>query len=203
MKYFFLALAAAVVMVVCIAGFRGDKSRRPPIEVFPDMDRQAKIKPQSPSVFFADGRGARMPVPGTVPAGVAVDDEYPETGMIGQCWGDGIPVKVTLEVVRRGQERYAINCQVCHGATGKGNGIVSQYGVVGIANLQQPNYLKMADGEIFNTITKGKGQMNGYGADIAPEDRWAIVAYLRVLQRSQNATINDVPESERPALAAP
>jgi cytochrome c len=158
------------------------------------------VKAQKPSDFFADGQGARMPIPGTVPTVVPVDHpsgDYFFTGAIGAKWGDGIPVTVNLALLKRGQEKYTINCAVCHGATGGGNGITSQYGLVGIANYHLEMYRTMADGQIFNTISKGKGQMMGYASNIPPEDRWAIVAYIRALQRSQFATVADVPENER------
>jgi mono/diheme cytochrome c family protein len=203
MRYYYLALLVVVIAVVGIAGFRGTKTENRPIEIFPDMDHQAKVKPQKPSSFFGDGRGARMPIPGTISASVPIDQEYLMTGAIGNQWGDGIPVQVTPQLMMRGAERYAINCQVCHGASGAGNGIVTQYGLAGVANYHTDRFRQMPDGEIFNTITKGKGQMMGYGANIAPEDRWAIVAYIRALQRSQNATGTDVPEAERAKLVNP
>jgi mono/diheme cytochrome c family protein len=199
MRYYFIGLVLAVLAVLAVAGFRGDKTGRPPIELFPDMDRQEKVKPQKPSEFFADGRGARMPVEGTIPLKANVENEYLATGKMGSNWGDGIPVELTLATLKRGRERYTISCQICHGATGAGTGITGKYGM-NPANLQQEMYRSMSDGEIFNTITHGKNTMFGYGANITPEDRWAIIAWLRVLQRSQNATLADVPETERAQL---
>ncbi len=203
MRYYFLALVVVVLAVIGIAGFRGSKTQNSPIEIFPDMDRQAKVKPQKPSTFYADGRGARMPIPGTIPASIPIDQEYFLTGAIGNQWGDGIPVEVTSKLMQRGAERYAINCLMCHGATGAGNGIVTQYGLAGVANYHSDRFRQMPDGEIYNTITKGKGQMMGYGANLSPEDRWAVVAYIRALQRSQNASAADVPEAERAKLVNP
>jgi mono/diheme cytochrome c family protein len=161
------------------------------------MKRQPKVKYQTESTFFADGRGARMPVAGTVALEMPKELDYFHTGRMGANWGDGIPLPVTSELMERGRQRYAINCQVCHGAAGAGNGIVSQYGLVGIANYHDKRLREMPDGEIFNTITNGKASMYSYGDKIRAEDRWAIIAYVRALQRSQNATLNDVPESER------
>lgn len=228
LKYFFAFFAFAVVAVLAIAGFRGQKSTKPPIEIFPDMDHQPKVKAQVPSQFFADGRGNREPVPGTVPLGYSMPQHKPANDSVGEAtgpykqiyfssspmyfdtgkfddqWGTGIPFEVTPELMARGQERYAISCKVCHGATGAGNGIAGKYGLVGIANLHQQRIRDMADGEIFNTITHGKNTMMGYGDRIQVQDRWAIVAYIRALQKSQGgATINEVPPAERAKLETP
>lgn len=225
LKYFFAIFAFLVVLVICVAGFRGQMSSQPPIEIFPDMDHQPKVKAQTTSSFFADGRAARRPIEGTVPLGYAIpyyksakvfyglaagpyfqvhfsaSPIYIETGKMDNQWGTGMPLEVTPEFLLRGQERYTINCSVCHGATGAGNGITSKYGLVGIANLHQTRIRDMADGEIFNTITHGKNTMMGYGDRIQVQDRWAIIAYIRALQKSQGgATINDVPASERVKL---
>ena len=198
----FLAVFGAIVLaVVAVAGFRGDFTQRTPIEVFPDMDRQPKYKSQTPAPIFAEGRVDRIPPYGTVPFHVATDQPYRLTGKMGNMWGTGIPVTVDQKLIARGQERYQINCQVCHGATGAGNGITSQYGLVGAASYHLDKYREMADGEIFNTITHGKNTMMGYGDRIQVQDRWAIVAYIRALQKSQGgATINDVPATERAKL---
>lgn len=227
LKYFFYIFGLVIVLVVTVAGFRGDKSKKPPIEIFPDMDRQPKVKAQVPSDFYADGRGNREPVPGTVPLGYAMplhkpvdgstgeaagpykqikfssSPTYVDTGKFGDQWGTGLPVEATPELLARGKERYTISCAVCHGATGAGNGIAGQYGLVAIANLHQQRIRDMADGEIFNTITHGKNTMMGYGDRIQVSDRWAIIAYMRALQKSQGgATIDDVPPAERAQLEA-
>ncbi|MCS7063258.1 MAG: cytochrome c [Methylacidiphilales bacterium] len=202
MRYYLLGLLLTILLVIFIAGRQGDFTQRTPIEIFDDMDRQQKIKPQKPSDFFPDGRAARMPIPGTIPTHIPVENEYLYTGRIGNRWGNGIPIPVTESLLLRGQERYSIHCAICHGATGAGNGITSQYGLVGIANLHQERLLKMDDGEIYNTITHGKGTMYGYGSNIQLEDRWAIVAYIRALQRSQNASLDDLPPEQRTRLTA-
>lgn len=224
LRYFFIALGLFLVLLVAVAGFRGQKSSKPPIEIFPDMDHQPKVKAQVPSDFFADDRGNRLPVPGTVPLGyempLSKENPFPDegkyrtvrysagtdyfnTGRFGNQWGTGIPLPVTAELLHRGQERYTIYCGVCHGASGGGNGVAGQYGLVAIASLHQDRLRNMADGEIFNTITHGKNTMLGYGEKIPVDDRWAIVAYVRALQLSQNAALNDVPNDERTKLEAP
>jgi len=224
-RYFILLLAMVTILVVSIAGLRGCKTKRPPIEIFPDMVRQAKVKAQAPSDFYADGRGARTPVQGTVPVGYAPPaakggeaaagasmsgpyevvlfsgkENYANTGKNGASWGNGLPFTATMATLERGRERYQIQCAVCHGATGAGNGIATKYGLVGVASLHQQRLRDMTDGEIYNTIVNGKNTMLGYGASVQVPDRWAIVAYIRALQRSQNATLADVPAAERALL---
>ncbi len=209
MRYFFLICLLVGVGVLAAAGFRGSKSRKPPTEIFPDMDRQAKYKPQKTSEFFADGRVERTPVAGTIPfgyneatangqadhfyKGYTQGDDYIDTGKMGESWGTGMPLPVDQKLLVRGQQRYAINCVPCHGASGAGNGITTQYGIVGVPSYHQERIRVMADGEIYNTITHGKNTMYPYGDKITREDRWAIVAYIRALQRAQNATKSDVP----------
>lgn len=226
LKYFFLLFALTIVAIVSVAGFRGDFSKKPPIEIFPDMVRQPKVKAQTPSAFFGDDRSARPPVEGTVPMGYSTPlrdqatgeivemggpymqihftnaPDYYNTGKMGDQWGTGIPLEVTMDVMARGRERYNISCKVCHGAVGLGNGIAVEYGLAAVANLQLERIREMADGEIFNTITHGKNTMMGYGHNIQVEDRWAIVAYMRALQLAQNATVDDVPPAELTRLRA-
>ncbi|MFZ4482720.1 MAG: c-type cytochrome [Chthoniobacterales bacterium] len=223
LRTFFIALAFGLVLLVAVAGFRGQKGGKPPIEIFPDMDHQPKVKSQVPSAFFADNRGNRPPVAGTVPMGYemplskenpfpdegkyrtvrfATGTDYLNTGRFGDQWGTGIPLPVTAELMQRGHDRYTIYCAVCHGASGGGNGVAGQYGLVAIASYHQDRLRIMADGEIYNTIVHGKNTMLGYGANIALEDRWAIVAYVRALQLSQQATLADVPPDERQKLEA-
>ncbi|MDZ4814706.1 MAG: cytochrome c [Verrucomicrobiota bacterium] len=196
MKIFIYTFIFLVIATVCVVGFRGQRSTKPPVEVFNDMDRQYKVKAQQGSTFFSDGSGTRHPVAGTVPRGGYSEDEYLSTGKMKTTYGDGIPVKIDLAAMKRGQERFGIYCAVCHGATGAGNGVVTEYGFAGVANLQSDRILKMSDGELFDIITHGKGQMGAYGGNISVQDRWLIVAYLRALQRSQHGTAADIPEDE-------
>lgn len=222
LRYFFIGFTLLLLLLVSMTGLRGWKSKRPPLEIFPDMVRQPKYKAQTESSFYADGRSARKHGVETVPMGYSMPQgkfeesakttmnfadpykniqfsgspTYRETGRMGTQWGTGIPFEVTPAIMQRGAERYAINCAVCHGATGQGNGITSKYGLNGIANLHQQRIRDMADGEIFNTITWGKNTMMSYGANVQVPDRWAIICYLRALQRSQNTTLGDVPPEE-------
>lgn len=223
LRYFFIAFLLAGVSIISIAGFRGSKSAKPPIEIFPDMDHQPKYQPQHPTGFFADGRAARKPVEGTVPLGYTLPGSYLQagaknatiqptgyanrpdyfnTGRIGEFYGDGFPIDVTEALIKRGGERFNINCAICHGKLGQGNGIVGQYGVAAIANLQDDRIRQQPDGQIFNTITHGKNTMGAYGPNIAIEDRWAIVAYIRTLQKSQSVQLAQLPEATRKELEA-
>ncbi len=206
MRYFFLAYALIAIMVVGIFGLRGDKSAKTPIEIFPDMDRQDKIKAQTPNSFFADGLGSRQPVEGTLPQSIGDADTqfsgaagYLATGSIDEYYGSGMPAELELTAealpafIARGEERYNISCMPCHGRSGDGGGIAAQFGVPGVANLHTENFLsaKYPDGRMFEVITKGKGVMSGYGYNISLEDRWAIIAYIRSMQLAQNAPLSN------------
>src|SRR5881392_4515215 len=136
-------------------------------------------------------------------AGFSVGTDYIDTGKMGNNWGTGIPVPVTPQLLQRGRERFNITCAMCHGATAAGNGITKSYGLATVVTLQDDRIRKMADGEIFNTITNGKNTIMAYGPNVAVSDRWAIIAYLRALQRSQNATEADVPPQNRAELDKP
>jgi mono/diheme cytochrome c family protein len=201
MRYFFLIFALSVVMVVAIAGKRGSISRREPIELFPDMNRQPKLRPQNVDTLFEDGRTSRLPIAGTIARGDRYQDVPENTGRVPGTTNfiDTIPVEVNEKMMARGQQRFTINCSPCHGALGDGKGITSKYGMIP-ANLHDKRIVELKDGELFNTITYGKTLMGPYGANVTVEDRWAIIAYVRALQLSQLGTTNDVPEQMRSAL---
>ncbi|HTI97281.1 MAG TPA: cytochrome c [Dongiaceae bacterium] len=203
MRYFLLIFALAVALVVLIAGPRGSMSRKPPISIFPDMDKQMKLLPQKDDSFFADGRSSRLPVPGTISRSAPYQDWPMYTGRVTGLTNfvENIPIPVTAELLARGKQRFEINCQPCHGPQADGNGITKKYGMLTVANLHDKRIVELPDGEIFNTITYGKGLMYPYGPNVEPHDRWAIIAYLRTLQRSQLGDINDVPEQDRAALS--
>ena len=212
MRYFLIGFLLLCLVVVSIAGFRGGKSRRPPIELFPDMDRQPRLRPQTHNSLFPDQFSSRLPVEGTVPRSkpAVVEDKeiYPfednplNTGRVPGTTNfvETIPLPVTEQLLARGQQRYAINCAPCHGTTGDGKGITSKYNMIAMANFHDVRLVKMPDGEMFNTITYGKNLMFGYGPNVTITDRWAIVAYVRVLERSRLGSLDDVPEAQRSAL---
>lgn len=202
MRYFLLAFGVCVISVMVIAGKRGDMSRLPPIEVFPDMDRQPKLRPQAANSFFKDGLSSQQPVAGTVARGSAYQDTPENTGKIsGTTNGVAtIPIPITAQLLKRGQERFNINCSPCHGMQGDGKGITTKLGMAVIADLHDAAGRKVpqqSDGDIFNTISYGKGLMQGYAANVPIQDRWAIVAYVRALQRSHLGSMDDVPAAER------
>ena len=111
-----------------------------------------------------------------------------------------IPLPLTEQLLARGQQRYTIHCAPCHGAAGDGKGITSKYGMIAMANFHDARLVKMPDGEIFNTITYGKNLMGAYGPNVTLPDRWAIIAYVRALERSRLASLDDVPEGLRSTL---
>jgi cytochrome c553 len=225
MRYAYYTLAFLVVLLISVMGFRGMRSTRPPIEVFPDMDHQAKYKPQAESRFFADGRADR-PIPaGTVPygrgRGVEVGrndrgeviagefhdpaylraDDFRYAGKAADgSFARGFPMTVTETFIHRGQNRYMIYCYPCHGALGDGNGITKSYGMIVTPTYHDDRLRTMAEGEIFNTITNGKNTMFSYADKLSPDDRWAVIAYVRALQRARQGTINDVPVELRGGL---
>ena len=202
MRYFLLLFAVAVAATMLIAGKQGSLSRKPPIEIWPDMDRQLKLRPQTEASFFDDKLSSRQPIEGTVARGSHFESNPLNTGRVQGTtnYVDVLPVPVTAQLLARGQERYGISCLPCHGPVGDGKGITSKYGMIGMANFHDKRLVLMADGELFQVITYGKNLMGGYGANIVPEDRWAIIAYVRALQRSRLASIDDVPAELRSSL---
>jgi hypothetical protein len=203
MRYFFTALFLLVVLVMGLAGFRGGLSRKPPLEVFPDMDRQLKLRPQTRSELFADRRSSRLPVEGTIARGTPYENSTRHTGrMPGRTnFVETGSEPITDAVLNRGRERFQIHCSPCHGALAEGNGITRKYGMTTVANLHEPRIVRMPDGEVFQIISQGKGLMSAYASQIAIPDRWAIIAYLRALQRSRLGSLDDVPANVRPTLA--
>lgn len=177
------------------------KNTEPRVHIIQDMDNQPKVKAQSRFMLFADRRGMRPPVPGTVARGAVIGDSSLMLGKAdGDSWVETSPVPVTMSLLERGQQRYEIYCSPCHGLAGYGDGMVAQRA----DQLQEGTWTpptsfhtdlvrERPDGHLFNTISNGIRNMPSYGSQIPVDDRWAIVAYLRALQRSQNATIDDVP----------
>ena len=186
-----LALGSLVVTAGCA---RGCTSSRPPIHLNPSMDIQPKARPQAASRFFFDGSSMRQPIPGTVPIGGLREDEafFTGKGPDGQFVATN-PVTVDDAVVERGRQRYTIYCQPCHDARGDGKGILFQRGNVPTASFHQEKILKYPDGQIFDVITNGVGLMAGYRWPIPPSDRWAIVAYVRQLERTRLANTASAP----------
>jgi mono/diheme cytochrome c family protein len=213
MRYFLAILVISIAAVIGVLGFQGTHFRKPPLYIFPDMEWQLKLRPQKPSGFFANGRTSQLPVAGTIPRSApiktAAGDVYPyeaapvNTGQVAGTTNfvEINPMPITAAMVKRGQQRFTINCSPCHGQLADGNGITKKIGAMAlVANLHDARIVKMTDGELFYVITNGRNQMGAYGANVTVEDRWAVVAYLRALQFSQLGNIDDVPEPLRASL---
>jgi len=203
MRYILLAFAVVLLATLAIAGCRGSFSRRPPIELFADMVRQGKQRPQFENDFFPDGRGSRLRPEGTVARGEPYEESAFYTGIVPGTTNfvEVNPVPVSETLLARGQERFGIFCAPCHSAVGDGNGVPKRINAMGVvANLHDKRIVMLPDGELFNTISHGKNLMSGYAAKISPEDRWAIVAYVRALQLSRLGTPDDVPPEMRGRL---
>jgi hypothetical protein len=167
-----------------------------------DMHDQPRVKPLARSEFFADGRAARPLVEGTVARGQLRDDERLYTGRSGQDFSASFPFPVDRALLDRGEERYGIFCAPCHGQLGLGDGAVVRRGFRNRpASFHEPRLREKPAGYFVDVITNGFGAMQDYAAQIPARDRWAIVAYLRALQLSQNATLADVPPDKRGELA--
>jgi mono/diheme cytochrome c family protein len=179
------------------------------VQVVYDMDDQVHEKTQTRSDFFADGLAMRKPVAGTVARGLAWTDD---ARYLGRVPGDTLfveefPVEVTAALVDRGQERFNIHCAPCHGLSGNGNGLVNARASslaegtwTPPTDLYSQQVLDRPVGHIYNTIANGIRNMPAYGPQITPDDRWAIVAYVRALQLTRNADIEDLPQEARAGL---
>ncbi len=210
MRYFFLIYALAIVFVISTFGFRGDKFKKPPIRIFPDMDEMDFVKGQKPSEFFKDGMGARKPVAGTVPMGHTVEadvhselrgygnkETYLHTGRFNETnFGKGFPTELELDkpenvtaLLTRGHEVFGFKCAICHGDSGNGEGTVKANGFVPvISNLRTST---LVEGNIYEVVVNGRGNMGQMGSDLTLYDRWAVVAYVKALQASAKADYNN------------
>lgn len=208
-----LILALAIVAVLALIPFaliaraRAVPSAEPRIHLIQDMGSQPKFKPQAANPMFADGRAMRPAIAGTVARGDLRADQAVFDGRLGDDWATTFPMPVTEAMMRRGQERYQVFCQPCHGAAGTGDGLVAKRA----DELQEGTWTPPASfhtatvqerpvGHLYNTIAHGIRNMPAYGAQIDVADRWAVVAYVRALQRSQNARMADVPPELRGKL---
>jgi mono/diheme cytochrome c family protein len=215
-----ILLIGAAIGVVAFGtlGLQGRMSHKPPVEIYsdrymPGMDKQPKLRPMEPDSFFANGVSSQLPPAGTVARSQPIqtadgevyrfEDSPVNTGRVTGTTNfiESNPLAVNLQLLQRGRERFDIYCSPCHGRLGDGNGITKTIGVMPVvANLHDKRIVEMADGEIFNTVSNGKGLMGAYGPLIPTEDRWAIVAYLRALQLSWLGTTNDLTADQAAAL---
>lgn len=184
---------------------RGQPRDQRPLVIIPDMEVQRKFRAQGHTPFFEDGRMMRTPPRGTVARGTLREDTALYEGRVYPNARDTVlvarnPREITEQLLRRGQKQFNVFCSPCHDRTGAGKGIVAGYGLVPPPTFHQDRLRDLPDGHFFEVITNGIRNMPGYGAQVPVEDRWAIVAYLRALQRSQYATLADVPLDERNQL---
>jgi hypothetical protein len=162
-----------------------------------DMANQPRQNPLSPSEVFADGRSERPAIDNTVAHGALAEDS-----LIVPKDSNAFPLPVTMETLQRGQQRYQIFCTPCHGIQGDGLGMVAVRGMKHPPSYHQDRLRNEPNGYLYDVITNGFGAMYGYSAQIPPRDRWAIVAYVRALQVSRNASANDLPTELRQKLMA-
>jgi mono/diheme cytochrome c family protein len=162
-----------------------------------DMANQPRQNPLSPASFFQDDRSERPLIDNTVVRGATAED-----ALFISKDSNAFPLPLSAELMQRGQDRYTIFCTPCHGIQGDGNGMVSMRGMKRPPSLHEERLRAVPVGYIFDVITNGFGAMQGYSAQIAPRDRWAIVAYVRALQLSRNAHVADLPAGLREKLMA-
>jgi mono/diheme cytochrome c family protein len=194
----------ALIPPLVFARMRATPSPNRPIHIFWDMDFQPKFKAQAPNPLFADGRAMRPPVQGSVARGESYVDTHMYEGVVDGQWATALPASMKLDqaTLERGQQRFNIYCSACHGYAGYGDGAVNQRAMELVSNVNGPvngtqwvAAKSLHDettriqpmGQLFNTITHGIRNMAGYGSQISVADRWAIAAYVKALQFSQDA----------------
>lgn len=184
-------LLAAFALPIILTSCRGQTSEESPVHPVMDMDQQERFEAQEQNEFFSDNRAMRQPVEGTVARGNLKDDKALYYGINeDSSYVEEIPVDLTKSFIYRGKDQYEIFCTPCHGGTGAGNGIIMEnnYGYVPAPSFHTDRLRNETDGYLYSVIANGIRNMPAYGKQIGVKDRWAIVAYMRALQRSQNAT---------------
>lgn len=166
----------------------------------PEMRDQPRAEPLETSDFFADGMASRPRVAGTVARGHLDEDQVLVTGRSGDRFAETFPLPVTRDVLVRGRQRYNIYCSPCHGQVGDGLGMVVRRGFKQPPSFHIDRLRRAPPGYLFDVMTNGFATMPSYASQVPPADRWAITAYLRALQLSQNANLADVPAAERGRL---
>lgn len=212
-----ILLMLALIPPVVAARTRASTSEKRPIHIIQDMDIQARFETQTLNPLFADQRSMRPEVVGTVARGETLLDTHLENGVVDGDWAVTMPSAIELDIdfLERGQGRFNIYCAPCHGWNGMGNGPINARATalmdyadgppdgtswVQARNLHDPGWSEQPIGQIYNTITNGKNSMAGYGSQVSRKDRWAIAVYVKALQRSQNANLQDVPTDRRGSL---
>ena len=186
--------SSRILLVACAAGFLFVSG----CQIRQDMADQPKYKPLAPTDFFADGRSERPIIENTVARGSLDDD-----ALYVSKESNVFPLELNAELMQRGKDRYGVFCTPCHGIQGDGNGMVAMRGMKHPPTYHEERLRKVPNGYLFDVITNGFGGMLGYSAQIAPRDRWAIIAYIRALQLSRNAPASELPSDLRDKLNNP
>jgi mono/diheme cytochrome c family protein len=206
MRHVYLITLFACVLFVSILGLRGTKFVKPPLDqwpewAFPSMEHQPKPRPQSESRFFADGRNDRVPPARTIARGMLRDDDHLHAGKdaAGE-FARGFPAQLNLDLglLERGRDRYTVFCAPCHGTLGDGQGITVKYGMGTVAangNYHTDRLRAMPEGELYHVIAAGRNTMLPYADKLTPDERWAVVAYVRALQRARQGRVADVADA--------
>jgi hypothetical protein len=198
--YCALPLAAILVALLLLSGC-SSVQRTPPFQLWPDMKIQEKFMPQRESAVFSDQRASRRPPEGAIARGQLTEDTPFYTGMEGEVYVGKNPVPVTMALLQQGQTKFNIYCTPCHDREGYGHGIVPEHiPTWQPSNLMEDRVVQFADGDIFNVISNGRRSMPSYRFQVLVEDRWAIVAYVRALQRAHHSTADDVPPETKAEL---
>lgn len=217
--FIYLAMVIVILAMVppaLIARQRSVSFTKPRIHIIQDMDAQLKFKPQNTNQLYNDGRAMRYDVEGSIARGELMEDEHFYKGVQGNGWATTFPrqTPVTMDLLKRGQERFSIYCLPCHGVAGYGDGIINERGMQLMAspllgngttwvqpkNMHEEAIREQPVGQTFNSITNGIRNMAAYGPQIPTADRWAIVAYIKALQRSQHALESDMSPQDRANL---
>ncbi len=213
MRYFLAIFVICVAATVCLLGFRGSHSRRTTLYIFPDMERQPKLRPETANAFFGDGLSSQLPAARTIAHAEPIrvgeklvyewQDASVTTGLVTGTTNfvEVNPLPVTVELLQRGQQVFNINCGACHSRLGDGNGAPKRINAMAVvANLHDKRIVELTDGELFNTVSHGKNLMPSYAGNLPIQDRWAAIAYLRALQLSRLGLVDEVPASLRATL---
>lgn len=204
-----IMLVAAPLLFLSGCSLIQQTSRNPPIQVWPDMRKQEKFLAQSSvepggelSKIFKDGRSNRRPVEGTIARGQLRLDDVMSTGLVNPTTYSGKnPIPLTEDVLKLGQARFNVYCSPCHDRTGSGQGIVNKREpTFKPGNLHEDRMKQMADGELFWVLTNGRRTMPSYRYQLSEQERWAVVYYVRALQRTTSGTLADVPEDKKATI---
>jgi mono/diheme cytochrome c family protein len=197
MKHRWIIAMAVLLLTGCS---RHQTSEKPPVHLQQNMMNQPKVKPQAESRYFADGLAMLEPVEGTVARGWLRQDSAYFFGKLDGKPVKKAPVSLTLERLQRGRQRFDIYCSPCHGRVGDGKSIMVMKGMLPPPSFHEQRLIDAEDGYLYDVITNGLRNMPPYKYQVPVDDRWAIIGYVRALQRSHRATIDEIPPAERPAL---